>query len=135
MDQGDRISPSSISPLILNWFLALGAISAGVVEGFNGKAKLTTRKAYGFRTPQGIEFALFHVMGNLPEPEFNHRFCRGGNYLLHKQVASHAASLVDELAKAPQGPRAGAHLIGIGRRRRRSAPRRSLRLHHEKRRP
>jgi len=61
--------------LILNWFLALGTISAGVVEGFNGKAKLTTRKAYGFRTPQGIEFALFHVMGNLPEPEFTHRFC------------------------------------------------------------
>jgi transposase len=33
------------------------------------------RKAYGFRTPQGIEFALFHVMGNLPEPQFTHRFC------------------------------------------------------------
>jgi len=57
--------------LILNWFLALGAISAGTVEGFNGKAKLTTRKAYGFRTPQGIEFALFHVMGNLPEHVFH----------------------------------------------------------------
>jgi|GEM_PF-2575912 len=49
-------------PLILNWFHALGMISTGVVEGFNGKAKLTTRKAYGFRIPQGIEFALFHVM-------------------------------------------------------------------------
>ena len=61
--------------LILNWFLALGGISSGVVEGFNGKAKLTTRKAYGFRTPQGIEFALFHVMGNLPEPKCTHRFC------------------------------------------------------------
>jgi transposase len=62
-------------PLILNWFLALGGISAGVVEGFNGKAKLTTRKAYGFRTPQGIEFALLHVMGDLPEPQFTRRFC------------------------------------------------------------
>jgi len=62
-------------PLILNWFLALGAISAGIVEGFNGKAKLTTRKAYGFRTPEGIKFALLHVMGNLPEPESTHRFC------------------------------------------------------------
>ena len=62
-------------PLILNWFLALGGFSAGVVEGFNGKAKLTTRKAYGFRTPQGIAFALFHVMGNFPEPEFTDRFC------------------------------------------------------------
>jgi transposase len=64
-----------VPPLILNWFLALGAISAGTVEGFNGKAKLTTRNAYGFRTPEGIEFALLHVMGNLPEPESTHRFC------------------------------------------------------------
>ena len=62
-------------PLILNWFLALGGISAGAVERFNGTAKLTTTNVYGFRTPQGIEFALFHVMGNLPEPEFTHRFC------------------------------------------------------------
>jgi len=61
--------------LILNWFLALGGISSGVVEGLNGKAKLTTRKAYGFRTPQGIEMALFHVLGRLPEPECTHRFC------------------------------------------------------------
>jgi len=62
-------------PLIVDSFLALGGISAGTVEGFNGTAKLTTRKAYGFRTPQGIEFALFHVIGNLPEPEFTHKFC------------------------------------------------------------
>ena len=61
--------------LILNWFRAGGTISSGVVEGFNGKAKLTTRKAYGFRTAQGIEFALFHTMGRLPEPEVTHRFC------------------------------------------------------------
>ena len=61
--------------LILNWFRAKGTISAGVVEGFNGKVKLTTRKAFGFRTPQGIEIALFHVLGRLPEPAFTHRFC------------------------------------------------------------
>lgn len=61
-------------PLIRNWFLALGGIPAGLVEGFEGKPKLTTGKAYGFRTPQGSEFALFHVMGNLPEPEFTHGF-------------------------------------------------------------
>ncbi len=61
--------------LILNWFRAGGTISAGVVEGFNGKAKLTTRKAFGFRTSQGIEIALFHVLGRLPEPDFTHRFC------------------------------------------------------------
>ena len=49
--------------LILNWFNAGGTISSGIVEGFNGKTKLTTRKAYGFRTTQGIAFALFHSMG------------------------------------------------------------------------
>ena len=61
--------------LILNWFRARGTISSGVVEGFNGKAKLTTRKTFGFRTPQGIEIALFHVLGRLPEPVFAYRFC------------------------------------------------------------
>jgi len=38
-------------------------ISSGVVEEFSGKAKLTGRKAYGLRTPQGIEIPLFHPMG------------------------------------------------------------------------
>jgi transposase len=61
-------------PLILNWFRAKGTISAGVVEGFNNKAKLTTKKAYGFRTYEGIEFALYHQLGDLPEPKFTHRF-------------------------------------------------------------
>ena len=36
--------------LILNWFTARGTMSAGVAEGLNNKVKLTTRKAYGFRT-------------------------------------------------------------------------------------
>ena len=40
--------------LILNWFHAKGAISAGIVEGFNNKVKLTTRKSYGFRTYEAI---------------------------------------------------------------------------------
>jgi transposase len=61
--------------LNLNRFRARGTISSGVVERFNGKAKLTTRKAFGFRTPKGIEIALFHVIGRLPEPKFTHRFC------------------------------------------------------------
>lgn len=60
--------------LILNWFRARGTISAGVVEGFNNKAKLTTKKAYGFRTYEAIEIALYHQLGKLPEPEFTHRF-------------------------------------------------------------
>ena len=62
-------------PLLLNWFRAKGAISAGTVEGFNNKAKLTLRKSYGFRTYRAMEIALYHVLGALPEPRFTHRFC------------------------------------------------------------
>ena len=61
--------------LILNWFRAKGRISAGTVEGLNGKAKVTTRKAYGFRTFRCAEIALYHTLGDLPEPELTHRFC------------------------------------------------------------
>jgi transposase len=60
--------------LLLNWFHARGTLSAGVVEGFNNKAKLTMKKAYGFRTAEHLEVALFHTLGKLPEPEFTHRF-------------------------------------------------------------
>ena len=61
--------------LLLNWFRAKKQISAGVVEGFNNKAKLTTRKAYGFRTFRATEVALYHTLGALPEPKTTHRFC------------------------------------------------------------
>jgi len=61
-------------PLLLNWFRAKGQLSSAVVEGFNNKAKLTTRKAYGFRTYHALEIALYHALGALPEPEFTHRF-------------------------------------------------------------
>jgi len=61
--------------LILNWFRAKGAVSAGSVEGLNNKAKLTIRKAYGYRTYEVIEIALYHTLGNLPEPQFTHEFC------------------------------------------------------------
>jgi len=61
--------------LLLNWFRARKQISAGMVEGFNNKAKLTTRKAYGFRTFRAIEVALYHNLGALPEPEMPHKFC------------------------------------------------------------
>jgi transposase len=60
--------------LILNWFRAEGGISAGIVEGLNNKAKLAMRKAYGFRTAEAIETALYHQLGDLPEPEFTHEF-------------------------------------------------------------
>ena len=61
--------------LLLNWFRAKGTISAGIVEGFNNKAKLTMRKSYGFREYETIELALYHQLGNLPQPEFTHEFC------------------------------------------------------------
>jgi transposase len=61
--------------LILNWFRAGGNISAGIVEGFNNKAKLVIRKSYGFREYETIELALYHQLGALPEPEFTHEFC------------------------------------------------------------
>ena len=59
---------------ILNWFKVMPRISNGVVEGFNNKVKLIMRKAYGFRTFGAFEIALYHTMGQLPEPYFNHSF-------------------------------------------------------------
>jgi len=61
--------------LILNWFKAKKAFSCGIVEGLNNKVKVTVRKSYGFRTLKCTEIALYHVLGNLPEPKFTHRFC------------------------------------------------------------
>ena len=61
--------------LLLNWFRAKGTISAGIVEGFNNKAKLTMRKSYGFREYETVELALYHQLGNLPQPELAHKFC------------------------------------------------------------
>ena len=61
-------------PLLLNWFRAKGQFSNGIVEGFNNKAKLTTRKAYGFRTYHAAEIALYHALGALPVPEATHDF-------------------------------------------------------------
>ena len=55
-------------PLLLNWFRAKGALSAGPVEGFNNKAKLTMRRAYGFRTFRAFELALYHTLAIFPNP-------------------------------------------------------------------
>ncbi|MCG6868802.1 MAG: transposase [Gammaproteobacteria bacterium] len=62
--------------LLLIWFHAKGQLSSGVVEGFDTRVKLTSRKSFGFRTYHGAEIALHHALGALPEPEFTHRFCR-----------------------------------------------------------
>jgi transposase len=62
-------------PLILNWFRARKQYNAGIVEGLNANAKLRFRKAYGFRTFEAVQVALYHQLGCLPEPPITHRFC------------------------------------------------------------
>lgn len=60
--------------LLLNYFRARKAYSSGVVEGLNNKAKVTMRKAYGFRTFRITEISLYHALGKLPEPKLTHSF-------------------------------------------------------------
>lgn len=62
--------------LILNWFRAKGMVSSGTVEGMNNKLKVITRRAFGFRTFQAVEIALYHTLGGLPDPgaQLTHRF-------------------------------------------------------------
>ena len=64
-------------PLILNWFRAKGLVSTGAVEGLNNKLKVITRRAFGFRTYRATEIALYHALGELPDPAslLAHRFC------------------------------------------------------------
>lgn len=60
--------------LLLNYFKAKKQFSSGVIEGLNNKAKVTMRKAYGYRTFRIAELSLYHVLGRLPEPKLAHRF-------------------------------------------------------------
>jgi transposase len=61
--------------LILNWFKAKDAFAKGATEGLNTKARVVTRRAYGYRVARVAEIALFHAMGKLPEPPWvTHRF-------------------------------------------------------------
>jgi transposase len=62
-------------PLILNYFKARKVFSSGVVEGLNNKAKVGMRRAYGNRSDDVLEVALFHQLGALPEPPWIHKFC------------------------------------------------------------
>jgi transposase len=61
--------------LLLNLFKARRQIALGAVEGFNNKAKVTTKKAYGFKRFDVVKVALDQTLGNLPEPDATHRFC------------------------------------------------------------
>jgi len=56
--------------LLLNWFRADAKLSSGVVEGFNSKVKLVTKKPYDRRTQNAYETTLYHNLRALPEPKF-----------------------------------------------------------------
>ncbi len=60
--------------LILNWFRANGQISAAIAEGKNNRAKVRCRMAHGYRTYDAMEVALYHELGELPQPKCLHRF-------------------------------------------------------------
>ncbi|MFO1292688.1 MAG: ISL3 family transposase [Rubrivivax sp.] len=60
--------------LLLNYFRARKQFSSGVIEGLNNKAKVTMRKAYGYRSFRVAELSLYHVLGKLPEPQLAHKF-------------------------------------------------------------
>ncbi len=60
--------------LILNWFRVRKGFYIWILAGLNAKAKLTTRKAYGFRELKTLKIALYHNLGKLPEPEVTHKF-------------------------------------------------------------
>ncbi|MDH5299196.1 MAG: transposase, partial [Desulfobulbaceae bacterium] len=60
---------------LLNWFRCRDRIALGAVEGFNNKVKVITRKAYGYKSFDVLKIALYHTLGNLPEPKSTHKFC------------------------------------------------------------
>jgi transposase len=61
-------------PLLLNWIRSRREMCSGAVEGFNNKARVVTKRAYGFRTYETLELALYHSLAQLPQPEGYHRF-------------------------------------------------------------
>lgn len=60
--------------LLLNWFRTKKQYNGGIVEGLNNKVKVGFRRAYGYRSFDVLQVALYHQLGELPEPELNHRF-------------------------------------------------------------
>ena len=60
--------------LLMNYFKAGKHYNSGIVEGLNLRVNLSMRKAYGYQSFDVMEVALFHQLGNLPEPESTHKF-------------------------------------------------------------
>lgn len=57
---------------ILSWFNC--PIDNGAVEAMNNNAKAISHRARGFRTEKWFTTILYHGMGQLPMPEFTHKF-------------------------------------------------------------
>ncbi len=54
--------------------------SNGVVEELNNKAKPAAKKACGLNPFRILEFAMYHILCDLSEPNFIHKFfLRGKN--------------------------------------------------------
>lgn len=77
----------------MNWFRAQKEISGAFVEGYNNRAKLTTRKAYGFRTFEAAQVALYHTLAALPEPDTPLSFATTPSALKTLTFLSQAGSL------------------------------------------
>jgi transposase len=61
--------------LLLNYFRAKKQFTNAVTEGKNHKARVMLAKSYGHRSYEVLELALYHALGELPEPPRTHRFC------------------------------------------------------------
>lgn len=57
---------------ILSYFIL--PIDNGSVEGLNNKAKVVSRRAYGFRTAKNYILNLYHCLADLPMPKLLHSF-------------------------------------------------------------
>lgn len=57
---------------LLNYFEM--RIDNGAVEGMNNKAKVVSHRCYGFRTATYYIMALYHCLGELPQPKLVHKF-------------------------------------------------------------
>jgi hypothetical protein len=62
------------------------------VEGFDDKAKLTVRKASGFREFETIQMALFYRIGPLASGKINPQILRNNQNCLVRQAATRAHS-------------------------------------------
>jgi transposase len=49
-------------------------IDNGAAEALNNKAKVISRRAFGYRTENTFKLALYHGLEKLPMPKLTHKF-------------------------------------------------------------